>query len=265
MNQGRPDESAAQYDHWSQLYLPPHIETRITASAGIRLLPLFGILATLGAMLVAAALLWPAPALGHGGNPDYRSVIDEVRPPVEGLEFEVIDYDADVRMTVPAGLEVEVPGYDGEPYARVLADGTVQVNLNSPSAYINTERYGTTEIPERADPEAEPEWETSRDDGVFQWHDHRSHWMSPEPSERWRDETERTKIFDYEIPIKVDGRPAVVHGTLYWAGSDSGSKLPFMLAGAAIIAAGLAATLIARRRRAAAEADPTRADRDGGW
>ena len=81
-----------------------------------------------------------------------------------------------------------------------------------------------------------------------------------------RDADGRTKVFDYEIPIKVDGEPATVLGTLYWVGSGSASKLPFILVGVAIIAAALAATLIARRRRPAIDdQQPAVSDRDGGW
>lgn len=221
------------------------------------------------AFLVFAAVLltgWLAttPAVAHQGNPNYRSVINEVRPAVEGLEFEVIDYDADIRMTVPAGMEVEVPGYEGEPYTRIKADGEVEINRRSPSAYLNTDRYGTAEVPDIADTSAPADWESSRSDGVFQWHDHRSHWMSPEPPERLRGVDERTKVFDYEIPIRVDGRPATVHGTLYWVGSQSGSKLPFILAGLAVVAAGLAAVMFSRNRRRQAEQGPVAKD-DGGW
>lgn len=228
-------------------------------------------LASFGAFLLAAALsvflLLPTAASAHGGNPDYRSVIDQVRPPVAGLELEVIDYDADVRMTAPAGVRIDIPGYDGEPYARILADGTVQINKRSPSAYLNTDRYGSISVPEEADAKATPVWETTRDDGIFQWHDHRSHWMSPEPPERLKGVTERTKVFDYEIPIKADGKPATIAGTLYWVGPDSGPKLPFIVAGIAVILLGFAAVLIARRRRMPDGPDESAATREdsGGW
>lgn len=218
-------------------------------------------------LLFAAAALLATAAEAHQGNPDYRSVINELQPPVEGIELEVIDYDADIRLTAPAGVRVDIPGYEAEPYARILPDGTVQVNRRSPSAYRNTDRYGTAVIPETADIAAAPEWETTRDDGIFQWHDHRSHWMSPEPPAHLKEAGERTKVFDYEIPIEVDGRPVVIAGTLYWVGSGSVSKLPFVAAGLAIIIAGLAAVALARRRRMASSQDGSEAAREdsGGW
>ncbi len=189
------------------------------------------------AFLLAAVLSLiyaPVRAEAHGGNPDYRSVINRVVPPVPGLKLEVIDYDADIRLTAPAGVRIEIDGYEGEPYARIQADGTVEVNQRSRSAYLNTERYGNAEIPETADNEAKPKWETVREDGVFQWHDHRSHWMSPQPPEKVEDRQQRTQLFDYEIPIRVDGKPATIQGTLFWVGSGSESKLPFFLVGLAL-------------------------------
>ena len=39
-------------------------------------------------------------------------------------------------------------GYDGEPYLRFRADGTVQENQNSPATYLNRNRYAGAEVPE---------------------------------------------------------------------------------------------------------------------
>lgn len=201
---------------------------------------------------LALALLGPAAsAAAHGGNPDYRSVIDELRPANDAVELEVIDYDADIKLTAAPGTVVELPGYEGEPYMRILADGTVQVNQRSESAYLNTDRYAAAEVPASAtdDPEAKPVWEEVRTDGIFQWHDHRAHWMSPEPPARLDGVTERTKVFDYEIPLTIDGRESAILGTLWWVGPEEGSKLPFVLAGVAILVLGGAGTVLVRRRR----------------
>lgn len=208
-------------------------------------------LSRLFALTLIAFLAASPTALAHQGDPNYRSVIDRIEPAQPDLELEVIDYDADLRLTAPAATRIEIPGYEGEPYARIIADGTVQVNVRSPSAYLNADRYGDTPIPDEADPEAEPTWETIRSDGTFQWHDHRSHWMSPEPPEHVQGVTERTEIFDYEIPILVDGEPTTIHGTLYWVGPEQGGALPFLLAGAAILLAAGVLTAIVRRRRQA--------------
>lgn len=207
--------------------------------------------------VLALMLLAPAGlARAHGGNPDYRSVIDELRPANDAIELEVIDYDADIKLTAALGTVVKLPGYEGEPYMRILADGSVQVNQRSPSAYLNTDRYAESEVPGSASADAKPVWEETRTDGVFQWHDHRAHWMSPEPPARLKGVTERTKVFDYEIPVTVDGRSSTILGTLWWVGPEEGSKLPFVLAGVAILILGGAGTVLARRRRGDEAGEP---------
>jgi hypothetical protein len=115
--------------------------------------------ARLVALLAAVALLVPAAAASaHGGNPNYRSVIDGVSPQTEGVEFEVLDYDADMQLRDPGGHEVMIYGYAGEPYARIRSDGSVELNQRSPATYLNTNRYGVVKLPPTADAKASPEW-----------------------------------------------------------------------------------------------------------
>lgn len=194
-------------------------------------------------------LLGVSPALGHEGNPNFRSEIDSVRPDVPGVDFEVLNYDADIEMTVEEGHEVLVYGYEDEPFARVLRDGTVQKNRRSPSTYLNADRYAEAAVPKIADPEAPPDWETVDKSGTLRWHDHRSHYMAKGTPPQVTDEGERTKVFDYEIPLRIDGREGAIEGTLFWVGPTDTSKAPFLIAGAAIVLLGGAAVLIARRRR----------------
>jgi hypothetical protein len=202
------------------------------------------------ALLVAVALpAQPAAALAHGGNPNFRSVIDEVTPRVPGVGFEVLDYDSYLQLLDQHGHEVVIYGYDGEPYARVLPDATVQVNRRSPATYLNENRFAEVTVPPIADPRAKPSWKTVDDSGTFIWHDHRMHWMSPDVPPKVTDTGRRTKIFDYQIPISVDGRRGSIDGTLYWVGSAGTSKLPFIVAGALIVVLGGALVLFVRRRR----------------
>ena len=64
-----------------------------------------------------------------------------------------------------------------------------------------------------------------------------------------KDETERTEIFDYRVPIDVGGAPNSIDGTLYWVGPADTSKAPFLIAGAAIVVLGGLLILVVRRRR----------------
>ena len=132
------------------------------------------------ALLAALVLLAPATqALAHGGNPNYRSVIEEVTPHVPGVEFQVLDYDSYMQLVDRGGHPVTIYGYEGEPYARILHDGTVQVNRRSPATYLNADRYSSTPVPAGVDPAAAPQWRPVSTRPALAWHDHRVHWMLP--------------------------------------------------------------------------------------
>jgi hypothetical protein len=211
---------------------------------------------------LAATAAWlvciPAgSALAHaGGNPDYRSVIDRVTPSLPGVHFEVLAYDAYIELRDQEGHEVVIYGYEGEPYARVLKDGTVQVNERSPAYYLNETRYPTEQaVPPIANAKAPPKWKTEGSEGIFLWHDHRMHYGSTAVPPQVTDQSRKTKVFDYEIPLRIDGRKGAIHGTLYWAGIPSPSKLPFLIGAIALVVAGGVAVLIVRRRRGPAEED----------
>lgn len=200
--------------------------------------------------VVLALIVVTAPAGAHEGNPDFRSIIDSIAPEQlsEGLNARVVNFDDHVVLENRSGRDVEILGYSGEPYARILADGAVEVNLNSPSHYENQDRYADVQIPARADAEAKPAWKQIGDESRFEWHDHRSHYMSKGIPPQVGDESVRTEISRYEIPLLVGGAPAYISGTLWWHGDDTRAPvLPFILLGAAVLA-GIGFLLIRRRR-----------------
>jgi hypothetical protein len=189
-------------------------------------------------------------ALAHEtGNPQFRSVIDRVTPNVPGVSFEVLSYDSYFQLLDQHGHEVVIYGYEGEPYARVLKDGTVQVNELSPALYLNTSPFPTEQVPAKANPKAPPQWKTVDDSGTFLWHDHRMHYLSASTPPQVKDTSRKTKIFNYTIPLRIDGQKGAIHGTLYWVGSANTSKLPFVVAGIVILLGGGALVLFMRRRR----------------
>ena len=164
--------------------------------------------------LVLACALAPAHALAHGGNPNFRSEINSVTPPLpSGVSIEVLDYDSYLQLNDQQGHEVVLDGYDGEPYARIEKNGTVQVNEKSPATYLNDSRFETdVEVPKSADPKAAPEWKTVDDSGTFIWHDHRMHWMiANQLPPQVKDKSKKTKIFDLRNPDdggRQDDHPA---------------------------------------------------------
>jgi LPXTG-motif cell wall-anchored protein len=196
------------------------------------------------------ALLAPASvASAHGGNPNYRSVINEVTPRMPNVKFQVLNYDSYMQLEDQQGHEVVIYGYEGEPYARILKNGTVQVNERSPALYLNENRFAEVTVPPIADAEAAPKWKTFDHSGSFIWHDHRMHYMSPDLPPVVKDQSRKTKVFDYEIPISVEGKKGDISGTLYWVGPASTSKTPFIIVGIALVLIGGALVLWVRRRR----------------
>jgi MYXO-CTERM domain-containing protein len=203
------------------------------------------------ALAAAAALLAAPPAAAHQGNPNYRSVVDSITPAVKGLTLRVLNYDDRFELANHSGRTVTVDGYDGEPYARVLADGTVEVNKRSPAYYLNDDRFADVKVPSSADPKAPPQWSVVDKTGNLQWHDHRMHWMSRSLPPQVKDKSKRTKIFDYAIPMRVGDQRASIRGTLFWQPADGGgAPVGMFIALGAVALVAVGAAVIVRRRRA---------------
>ena len=200
-------------------------------------------------LAITASFALPAVAQAHKGSPNYRSTVRAIKPAVAGLKAQVLNYDDRLELINQSGRDVEVRGYDGEPYARLLADGTVAVNKRSPSFYLNEDRYGQGTIPPTANPKAPPQWDVVDKTGRFEWHDHRIHFMSKSTPNQVKDKGKRTKIFDWRVPIVVGGRPVGLRGDLYWVPSPAGIPRAALLALGAFVFASIFFVEVVRRRR----------------
>jgi hypothetical protein len=206
-----------------------------------------------GATVIALTALcaFASPAFAHQGNPNYESRVLSLEPATSGLEATVLGNDDRIELRNGSNRVVVVEGYRGEPYLRFLPDGTVQVNRRSPAYYLNEDRFAQVEVPASARPKAEPQWERVAQNGRYDWHDHRIHWMSkvaPEPVRE--DESRRVKIFDWKLPIAVGGHAATIRGDLTWLGKDSGGlPLAALAALAGVLVGGPLLVLWAQRRR----------------
>jgi hypothetical protein len=203
----------------------------------------------LAAALALVSLALPTIALAHEGNPNYRS---EVTGSAPGVEARVLDFDDRLELEVAPGREAVVLGYEDEPYVRVRADGTVEVNRRSPTSFLNEDRFAEVDVPDSADPEAPPEWEAVAAQGRYSWHDHRIHYMARDLPPQVTDESVETKVFDWEVPVEVDGEPQRIAGTLTWVPDEGGPSIAVAVGlGAAVLASlGLAAWRIRRRHAA---------------
>jgi hypothetical protein len=206
--------------------------------------------------VVAAMLLPASPAAADPARPThYRATVTGVvdaagrhLPAVDAgaLEVEVLGGDAFLVVRAVPGTTVAVPGYEDEPYLRIAADGTVEVNARSPARWLNDARYGArdVQVPPQADAEAPPVWEVVANDGTYAWHDHRIHVMTPVlPSQVDPNAGTVQRVWDTVVPMVVDGQRAEVRIDLDWVPGPSpfvAALLPLLLAVA------LSALLLAR-------------------
>jgi hypothetical protein len=211
-----------------------------------------------GAVAAALAVLCVAApvALAHEGNPNYRSEVSAIAPELPGLEARVLNYDDAIELVYDGEQPLVVEGYRGEPYLRFNPDGLVEVNRRSPAAYLNEDRFAKVELPDRADHRAPPSWAPVAQNGRYDWHDHRIHWMGEGTlPPQIDDEGERTRVFDWDIPMAAAGRPVEVRGSLTWLGKEEGGfpvAAGLTLGGALV--GGAVLVLLVRRRRARAGA-----------
>jgi hypothetical protein len=171
-----------------------------------------------GLSLVASVLFGASPVSADAAGPtDYRSEISGVEPATDAISVTIEGGDAFVRIAAVAGSEVLVFGYEGEPYLRIDADGTVMENRRSPATYLNRDRYGS-DVPESASADAEPEWVVVARNGAYAWHDHRAHRMEPfAPVDASRGDT----VLEGVIPMDVDGRAVSILVTTRWMPAPS--------------------------------------------
>jgi hypothetical protein len=190
------------------------------------------------------------PINDQGSNFNYRSYITSVAPNAPGLSVQVLEFADRLQLTNRTGRAVTIYGYEGEPYARVLGDGTVEVNTRSPAYYLNQNFYAQVNVPASASARAAPRWSVLDRTGRFEWHDHRIHWMSPVPPVKVKDKGKRTKIFDWQVPVRVGAQTGAVDGQLFWV-PEEGTKTPIgaIVALAAIALLGLALVFVVRRHR----------------
>jgi hypothetical protein len=175
-------------------------------------------------LALLALLVLASPAGADPAKPtDYKSTVTRLDPQTDEVSLKVVGGDGFLSLKVQPGHEVIVKGYAGGPWLRVRADGVVEENQLSPATYLNANRYGTTQAPANVTNETElnspPQWKQVATGGEFAWHDHRIHWMSPDPPP---DHKRGDTIYDdWQVFMTVDGQPVTAHGTLVWKTPES--------------------------------------------
>ena len=235
------------------------------------------------ALLLALAVV---PAGAHEGNPDYRSEVRAIEPATEGLTAKVLDHDDALLVVNGSDRTVVILNEEGEPYARLLADGTVQVDraASSPEAEqrdaddgasaarpgAGERLYASVDGPLLAHAghhhedeqsagrgaAAQPRWTTLDRTGRYQWHDVRIRYSGAGVPPQVTDPDDETKVRDWRVPIVVGGERGAILGTLTWVGEAGGGGSSFPTAAvvslAAIALLAVGAVALVRRRRAGA-------------
>jgi hypothetical protein len=176
----------------------------------------------LGAALLAAVILGPAqPAFAHGGNggasSDYRIEVTGYDGDASGIEVRPVELGNRMELVRTTAKEVQILGYDGEPYLRLDADGVFE-NVNSPAHFINLDRFARTAIPATATATAAPNWVKLSDASSVRWHDHRTHWMDPTPRAdvRANPGVERVIFPANRVELLVDGNHVAAIVEVTW-------------------------------------------------
>lgn len=161
------------------------------------------------------------PVSAHGGNggasSDYRIEVTGFEGDASGIEVRPVELGNRMELVRTTANDVEIVGYEGEPYIRLGTDGVFE-NFNSPSHYTNLDRFARTVAPPTASATAEPNWVKLSDGNSVRWHDHRTHWMDPTPIQAVRDDpgVERVIFPANRVDLVVDGTPVVAIVRVTW-------------------------------------------------
>jgi hypothetical protein len=198
-------------------------------------------------------------------NVHYRSTLVRVSPVVKGVSWRVIDLNDEIQLINRSDQTVIVYGYAGhQPYLRILASGSVELNENSPAYYQNQSFFaGGVVPPANATSSAPADWVTVAKTGAFTWHDHRIHFFSNRVPFNVHNVDKTTLVFDWTVPFQVGATPGTLYGKLVWIGEK-----PFTVPVGAIVAfvviliASVAFVVVVRKRRAEAAAGSARPSRE---
>jgi len=212
-------------------------------------------LRVLASLLVAA--LWALVPLAGGSPADADSVsgtyvtqVSALEPTLPGVTATAPQNGESVTVQNPTDTPLYILGYnrsrawpDGEPYLKITKDGVFE-NKYSPAVYLNTQAT-IGSVPASANADAQPDWQPvpgQRGD-IYQWHDHRIHWMgSAPPPDVASDPHHAHLISTWHIPFvygdlaSASARHGSVTGTLtYEPGSRWSSYLTWIAVAVAVV------------------------------
>jgi hypothetical protein len=202
------------------------------------------VVAVAALLLAVGAAPAAAHAVGGAQASNYQTRILSIQPVVPGLQVEVADAGARLRLRNHTGREVTVLGYAGEPYLRVGPAGVFE-NRRSPATYLNRARINPAPPPPDASADAPPLWHRIGGGDTVTWHDHRAHWMAPTDPPDVKAAPNRTQVVlpGWQAELRVGNQPVRVSGDLRWVPGPS--PWPWV----AIAVAWLLLVMVASRQR----------------
>lgn len=208
-------------------------------------------------LAVAIVLTVPTGADAHTRTEEttnIRSIITSA-PDLPGVSWTVHTGGLLIEVANTGDQDLVIEGYDGEPYLRIGPEG-VHRNLRSPATYLNRDRYERVTLPPVVDPAAAPDWQRIHERPRVVWHDHRTHWMSPDPPRFvtangvlrglmdlelvgpvGSAQADAGAFVDWSVPGTHGGDLFEVQGQLVWV--DAPSPWPWLLVAALLVLPGL--------------------------
>lgn len=206
-------------------------------------------------------LLAAPPASAHSLNgasaSNYRTRITAISAHIPGVDVKVVEVGNRLELSNTTERDVIVLGFkpaseNPEPFLRIGPRGVFE-NLKSPATYASRARLSTSAVPAIArHPEGTPRWRKISNGHSWRWHDHRVHWMLPQPPAAVRKAPgkEHPIITGWELGLVYDGtRKIAVSGDLTWVPGPS--KLPWI---GLALALGLVTLALGRWRSASSPA-----------
>ncbi|MEX0705925.1 MAG: hypothetical protein WD041_04845 [Nitriliruptoraceae bacterium] len=214
-------------------------------------------LVTIVATILATLLLPVQDASAHTRTTETTNVVSRLTTDPTPDDVTVLIHTGGLLVEVSNAGEqtLHVAGYDGEPYLRIGPDG-VHENARSPAAWLNRTRFGDVAMPPDVDASAPPVWRHVSAEPRWIWHDHRTHWMSPQPppfveasglarltmqaefvGAIGRAGAAAGTFATWTIPVMLDDESLELHGVMEWV--DPPSPLPWLGLAILLLAFGL--------------------------
>ena len=137
-----------------------------------------------------------------------------LKPARAGLKLTTAGGDRYLVLSNGSGKTTVVTGYDDDPYLRFLPNRVVEVNLHSP---VQVRERGPVRHPPAAGERharRDAEVESGLDERLLQVVRPPHPLDGQEAAPAGQGQGKRTKIFDWEVPLQVDGTPVTLAGTL---------------------------------------------------